>query len=168
MWGSAPRPGRGIIPLHPVIGATPQGFRVWGLFSALGLRTHLGLGYGHEKDVRQRERPRRVCRGPSSYQKKTRCGRSLPPPLFRINISSRKRSRAKRLARGFGAKPQMGTQSQSKSATQTHNPLGLRPTSSPSHGFIFYANRPNARRNSSLSMVVTPFHQFWATAHSPG
>ena len=35
-------------------------------------------------------------------------------PLFRSFTSNKKRHRAKPLARGFGAKPQMGTQSQSK------------------------------------------------------
>ena len=43
MWGSAPHPGRGIIPLHPVRwGFAPKDSSLM-VHSALALRTHLGL-----------------------------------------------------------------------------------------------------------------------------
>jgi len=44
MWGSAPRPGRGLSPLHPVLwGEAPRGQCVWWVVPAFALRSHLGL-----------------------------------------------------------------------------------------------------------------------------
>jgi len=37
-WGAAPNPGRGLSPLHPAIGASPQGRHVFGLLSLHWLR----------------------------------------------------------------------------------------------------------------------------------
>jgi len=60
------------------LGLRPKESCVCGLFPALALRTPLGLrpktprerlGYAQEKNVQQREGPRRVCRGPSTYRK---------------------------------------------------------------------------------------------------
>ena len=43
MWGSAPRPGRGPCPLHPIIRASPQEGYSFYHHSASALHTHLGL-----------------------------------------------------------------------------------------------------------------------------
>ena len=55
LWGSAPRPGRGIIPLHPIFGASPQGIMWLCRRSAFALRSHLGL--------RPKPRASRLARG---------------------------------------------------------------------------------------------------------
>ena len=73
MWGSAPRPGRGLVPCTPFVGAPPQEDYSFNRHSALGLCTHLGL----------RPKPRASCLARGLLLLKMKLAAAgVPPPLI--------------------------------------------------------------------------------------
>ena len=105
MWGAAPHPGRGLSPLHPIIGASPQGDNVFGGVSLPGPCVPI---WGCAPSP-----SRAPCRVASFYRKRSGMMEG-DCPLFGASFPRIKRVSGEGLAWGFGAEPQMGTQSQSR------------------------------------------------------
>ena len=108
MWGSAPRPGRGAPPLHPAIwGFAPRDI-VFGGLSLLGLCVPI-WGYAPSP-------ARAAWRGVSFLLEMKLQRREVPHKATALSLHISLLSEFKPLAWGFGAKPQMETQSQNRMA----------------------------------------------------
>ncbi len=133
-WGSTPNPGRGPCPLHPVIGASPQGIMCLVGYPCFGLAFPFGatpqaprerLVPGQVKNV---QRKGGSLSGAASACRKKPVGIRGASPFPEAQFPSILRLHAKSLAWGFGAEPQMATQGQSRdNKSNSESPWGEAP-----------------------------------------
>ena len=160
MWGSAPRPGRGIIPLHPVIGASPQGFKCLWAFLCFGLAFPFGatpqaprelLGVeppsaGNEAPEKRRQYPPSTLRNCSTNWATPSHGAPFRCVLFSCSGPGPSRG-------VLGRSPKWERRAKAEKTDQTLYPLGRSPNNGvqgtcPLPGFGVEPQRPQAFLNS--------------------
>ena len=135
MWGSAPRPGRGLIPCTPLFGASPQREQkfvgvilLWPCVPIWGFapKPRARILNTDKKKVRS-EKAAPLMGPPQHIEKTCKVSEDTAFPFSSAPFPSIMRLRAKRLARGLGRSPKWERKAKAERTHQTLYPFGAKP-----------------------------------------